>query len=347
MEKLIELDSQIYAIQQIEFQGGISGELLGKKESIRNDKKKLAEEGLFYIAYLHHLTSANIDKFDKLKRRKKPEEIDRQCEYFERMLLDHYRDKEFVNDEEFYNFLRKEKKIDIRAEIESFRDSKKKLFSAQGGNSINRMIPIHGDCGAHHITLDGIFFDFDEFRLDLPQDDIVRFLNSEFVCAYTPLTEHEIISSLADYFVDRKRFEGKIAWDDKFKKSRAELLAPYKRDFENFVRLYYCERLDENIHLYAINKKFESQGESHRLKQLSQGHPTLRSAEDFKRYRTEDIKNMLSFLLETKYGRENILRDPDSNATTYFEEMRTFLERSGIYIADGHKEKEDPNALYL
>jgi len=337
-DRLIEIDNEIHRYDTIlKLETGVSNDLLITLNKLKDKKSMITGDGMFYLAYLHHLCSSNMEKFGEIKHRKRAEEIERQCEYFERTIFDHYRDKEFKDIEQFRTYLKKEKKLDIREKIQTFRDYKRKLFSQEGDSLINRATPIHGDCGAQHMTVDGIFFDFDEFRKDLPQDDIVRFLNSEFVSALTPHKETEIISRLEDYFIDRKRLNGEIKWGEKFSKKKEDIIRPFMPEFQRFVQMYYCERLDENIHIYAINKKFES-GESHRLESLSEGHPTMKTAEDFKTYRINDINKVLSFLLGTE-GRERVLQDisGDKSITRYFEEMRRFLEISGI--SNGLEEK--------
>ncbi|GAI37840.1 unnamed protein product, partial [marine sediment metagenome] len=156
----------------------------------------------------------------------------------------------------------------------------------------------------------------------------------------------ETILRLADYFIERKRLEGKIKQDSKNAKKREDMLVPFKDEFRNFVILYYCERLDENIHLYAINKKFSTY-ESHRLEHLTKGHPFLKDIDVLQKYRLEDINHVLSFLLGTRYGREKILKSFESSTrpTKYFEKIRLFFERSGISGEEEYKEENGGDIL--
>jgi hypothetical protein len=312
------------------------------KDEIKTLKRQRADyrgKGLFYIARLHHLCNSNPKLFEDIRKRRRGEEVVRQREYLKDLLLDCYKE-EGLKREEIYKYLKNEKKQDLNEIIKESLDMKKDYSG--------KLIKVHGDFGAQHLTIDGICFDFDEFRLDLPQDDIVRFLNSEFVSPRNEklrdAEEKKIKSYIADYFVDRKRYEGVIPWDKKYSAKAEKLIADHGLDaeFNDFLLTYYCERIEEDIHIYAINK---GAGEA-KLKNFAEGHPGLTSLEDFQKFRINDINRVISLLLGTKYGRETILGE-NKKITKFFESMRSFFEISGIkteerFEKDGSEtEKED------
>ena len=306
--------------------------LITKIKELEREKRWHIGEGLFYVARFNSLCNKDIKLFEgKFEKRSEREIFSRQKSYLTDMLMDYFKDKDITR-ENISEYLKKEKKINFNEIIHGFINRRNEYLEKYP----NHLSLIHGDFGTQHLTLEGVCFDFDELRLDLPQDDVVRFLNNEFTAAYDESArdkeELDIPFKIADYFIDRKRFEEAIPWREKdieSKKASLNLISKNNMadEFRDFLIAYYSERIEEDIHIYSINK---AAGEK-RLAVFAKGHPKLQSLEQFQKFRIDDINRVISLLL-TREGREKILGDPKGTGkqTEFFESIRSVFERSGI-----------------
>lgn len=364
MDKFIELHENIDKCDRDKAEAGL-GTINGKitQEAYKNaisEKREYVRKAMYYIARLHYLTDLHKDKFLEkngkpwLRGRRKPEEVDMQCKYFARAILEQYPDKKFKNPndpEEVYAFIKKERKVDIKDWIETLRESKRKFHHASRTGLVNRLRPIHGDLGPQHMTVQGVVYDFDKSRFDIPQDDLVRFLHSESAFPYA-VDEHDeaanegsVLANLKDYFLFLKIFEGeskdsnnkKLKEDNYAPDKRDELIERYglEKDFRNFAVLYYSERLDEDIHIFGINYGIEKD----RLERIVGGNKILSNVKDFQDFRVQDMNQAIDFLLKERYGRENILSTP--TALRYFEDVGRFLRETGVLSRYSMKCGED------
>ena len=334
-QKFVEFDKAIYELDNKKGSDEQLNQELSKKIiQLEKDKEWNKGVGLFYVARFHHLCNKYIELFKKNFKNRSDEEIkSKQTRYLINMLTDYHPD---VTKENLAAYLKKEKKLSIENIVDDFLERRAEYATKYPKHAATL---IHGDFGTHHINLDGICFDFDELRLDMPQDDIVRFLNNEFTGYVREKVrdagERKMPKYLASYIINRKRFEKKIEWEDDPANTRIEdIFSKYsKNNLEeecmDFLLAYYRERIEEDIHLYSVNK---AAGEE-RLKIFSEGHPIFQTLEQFQKFRIDDINRVLSFLLGTRAGRKTILKEGTEEGRrniNFFETMRKFFEKSGI-----------------
>jgi hypothetical protein len=331
-QDFINLDKRLYPLYEKCKLDGFENEVVNTINFIENSRKDYKLNGLYHIARGQYLFNKNSDLFDA-KPRRKGEEVERTKTYLEDMLLA-FHEEEGLSKEDLHKYLRSKKGISINDVARKMHEIKQKHLEKY------RCI-IHGDLTADHLNSEGTFIDFDEFRQDLPQDDIVRFLNNEFSLSLNDkrndFDEKKIPYYIGHYFVDKKRFEGKIKWNDKYKygdnlESSIAIISDYgmNEEFGDFLTAYYCERLEEDIHIFSINKRVSDE----RLKLFAEDHPTLKTKNDFQQFRINDIDTVLSILLRD--GREKILKDPkgEKDTTIFFEDMRKMFEKSGVLKGD-------------